>query len=336
MYKEAMDVYLTCLVAIDLKNGGDKDESGKSENSTNSNSLVDDHNISNNDRKEWLKRIDNEIKLPVLLNLSACTLKLAMHRKTCSFCDMALEIKKSNGSNISMYAKVYFRRGKSRMLLGMYNHARADFNESLALLEGIENENNDNGDAVRRELLTLKRLEENAQKNKKRQKEAMKLVLGGNNNAGSNGIPKGINSYDNKDINDSCGTEEKSTLSTLSASKSKETKKVPGKLEQTHANRTNEIRGLYADIHAPSSSKTMKTREFSTLRAKPRKRSSRRSNNISTQEEMQVQSSLARNYFLWYLQMVECSLRKILCWLGDVDEEEDDATISDCARLKQL
>ena len=162
----------------------------------------------------------------------------------------------------------------------------------------------------------------------------MKLVLGG------------VVDNTNICINDSFGSEQKSALPILSASNSLVgSKKVSPDLEQKDVAEKNEVQGLYTDIHTPSlsSSKSMKAREYSTLRAKPRKRScssTRRSNNTSTQEEMEMQpSSAVRTYYLWYMQMVECSLRKVLQWLDEhFDEERDNETISqqlNCAKSKR-
>lgn len=266
-----MDVYLTCLVAMDIKI---------------SKTNVKEEQSVEASEECWKEKIDNEIKLPVLMNLSACTLKLGMHRKTCSFCNMAIEIKAG-----SVNPKVYFRRGRSNMLLGLYKNARNDFNTCLKLL----NDSNDECDsckneidAVNRELRNLDNLIIAAEKNRKRHEKAMKIVLGG----------------------------ETSFREMQESSKSEE-----ANVNNDDVNDEDLDKGLYSDIHSSKSSK----REYSTLRARARKRKPQIENNLTTLER-------PITYVMWYAQMLERGLRRILYWLGDEEamsrsfEEEEGGT----------
>ena len=155
-YIEAMDVYLTCLVAIDKSVDNNVDDG----------------------YPHWEERAEKQIKLPVLLNLSACTLKLGMYKKTCAFCDMALELQHG------LSPKVLFRRGKARISMGMYKDARGDLLSSLTLLD--EKEQNDETLLMKRvinkEVTRLQSAENSAEINRARQEQAMKLMLGGHHN----------------------------------------------------------------------------------------------------------------------------------------------------------
>lgn len=180
-YKEAMDVYLTCLVAMDkiISHGDDsKRNDGISNEKLKSSSIQ-------------RKKIESELQLPVLLNLSLCTLKLGMLNKTQQFCNLALDIPCGRKN-----PKVYFRRGKARMLMGLYHDSRLDFDLALQILSNeandilntnfsssnIENERYKEKEAVLKELRKLDTLEKSAKINSNRQKKAMKSLLGGNKN----------------------------------------------------------------------------------------------------------------------------------------------------------
>jgi len=142
-YKEAMDVFLTCLVAIETKDGSssgtDTDTTtvsatnvsrneGEGEDSTKTINGDPKTTVENQDPKdEWTTRTDAEIKLPILLNLAACTLKMGMHQKTEKFCNFAI-MEMSCGKTST---KAYFRRGWARMLMGSYRGAREDFDMAM-------------------------------------------------------------------------------------------------------------------------------------------------------------------------------------------------------------
>ncbi len=250
-----MDVYLTCLVAMDIKNS--------------KTSIIEEQSVEASEDC-WKDKIDDEIKLPVLMNLSACTLKLGMHRKTCSFCNMATEIKSG-----SVNPKVSFRRGRSYMLLGLYKNARNDFNNCLKLLNNSNDESDsckNEIDAVNRELRNLDSLIIAADKNRKRHEKAMKIVLGG-----------------------------ETFIETQESSKSDQ-----ANVNDNYVNDKDLDKGLYSDIHTSKSSQ----REYSTLRARPSKQKALIEATSSTPER-------PLPYVMWYAQMLERGLRRILYWLGD-------------------
>lgn len=146
-YKEAMDIYLTCLVALE----------------------------SDPENDEWNTRMERSIKMPVLLNLAACSLRLGSYRKTISFCDFCLEIKcaKSN-------PKVYFRRGKAHMRMGNHILARKDLNMAEKLIkEGCEVDPKELR-VIQTEIQRLDKMVKNAKLNKQRQEQAMKRMMGNN------------------------------------------------------------------------------------------------------------------------------------------------------------
>ena len=100
-YTEAMDVYLTCLVAMD-----------------NSSSSQDESDADEQQQQQLLlkKQIDTEIKLPVLLNLALSALKLGMLSKAEQFCNYAIDDMDIGKESV----KAYFRRGRIRMLRGHF------------------------------------------------------------------------------------------------------------------------------------------------------------------------------------------------------------------------
>jgi tetratricopeptide (TPR) repeat protein len=154
-YQEAMDVYLTCLVAVDASN-------------------------SQNDSQNTSSQCDSEIKLPVLLNLALCALKLGMLSKAEKFCNYAIELESGQQS-----AKSYFRRGKVRMLQGNYISAELDLDKALDLLESSDvsaaesDRDADERDkrVVLREKQKLQGLMKQAEKNQKQQKKAMQRLF---------------------------------------------------------------------------------------------------------------------------------------------------------------
>jgi tetratricopeptide (TPR) repeat protein len=153
-YQEAMDIYLTCLVAIDAPHSLTNPESTSSQ-------------------------CESEIKLPVLLNLALCALKLGMLSKAEKFCNYAIELESGQQS-----AKSYFRRGKVRMLQGNYISAELDLDRALDLLESsdvfdAESSRDIEKDirVILREKQKLQELVKQAEKNQKQQKKAMQRLF---------------------------------------------------------------------------------------------------------------------------------------------------------------
>lgn len=175
-YKEAMDVYLVCLVAVEKQ---PEEENGKTE------ADKDMDTLQVLDTKD---KMEDEIKLPVLMNLSMCTLKLGMYSKTQRFCSLVLEIPGSERN-----PKVFYRRGKARMLMGLYESARLDFDSSFKLLSSsLEKSNMDDKKTmneitvVQREIKKLIKLEKAGKTNEKKQRNAMKnLFSAGKQNPGN-------------------------------------------------------------------------------------------------------------------------------------------------------
>lgn len=342
-YKEAMDVYLTCLVAIETKDdcsgGSDTATTTISNNcvvmedvvpSTNSATPTttttvscnkgegDDSNKKSNgghkttneneDQKEsWNIRTDVEIKLPILLNLSACTLKLGMYQKTEKFCNFAIMEMPCGRTN----TKAHFRRGRAKMLMGSYRGAKDDFDIALELLSSTKTQDRkdivDNKNdakereseikAVKNEIVKLGRLTEAGQKNRVKCKRAMKKVLGGGG------------SDDEKDENLS---RVQRNTSSSTAAESVITQQDPDTTVDAHMSplESNLVdlggqysAGLYDDV--------TKRRAYSSLRARPKRKKKNQDQTIVQEEE--------GSYTFWYISMMERSLRKLLYWLGDKD-----------------
>jgi tetratricopeptide (TPR) repeat protein len=157
-YKEAMDIYLTCLVAMD-QSSKLNEEFGPVPSAA---------------------QIEEEIKLPVLLNLALCALKLGMLSKAEKFCNYAIEMESGQRS-----VKANFRRGRTRMLMGDYCAAELDFARALELNDEIiattedcnSREVQTDREVILREREKLFRLVTKAEKNKETQKKAMERVF---------------------------------------------------------------------------------------------------------------------------------------------------------------
>jgi len=164
-YREAMDSYLVCLVGMNGIYDTDKKNKTKDDKKSQADSLT-----SSLPTKEDLER---EIQLPVFINLSICAMKLRMYKKSIQFCNFAadLGIGKCN-------PKIYFLRGKAKMLLGEdYLAARHDLEHSLSILE--DKGSDDERKAVVKEMNKLAHLEKSAKISKNKCKKAMKVILGG-------------------------------------------------------------------------------------------------------------------------------------------------------------
>ena len=157
-FQEAMDVYLTCLVAIDT---------------------------SNQEENTPPRNLECEVKiqLPVLLNLALCSIKLGMLSKAEKFCNYAIELKSGQQS-----IKAYFRRGKVRMLQGNYVCAEIDLDKALELLQKshrgasfdevqLEKEKQ----VILREKQKLHQLIKHADNNEQAQQKAMKRLFESSN-----------------------------------------------------------------------------------------------------------------------------------------------------------
>jgi hypothetical protein len=170
-YKQAMDIYLTCLVV-----------------------------------KENTADFVNQTLLPILNNLAQCTLQLSMHKKTVMFCEMALEeaskanqevqtsdedSDESGGCTVDPLSlcKIYFKKAKALRLTGNYVEARTALNASMEQLERKEAlkdmEESEEATssllpynrAIQKEYRYLDTAEKEARKNQQRQKRAMQKVL---------------------------------------------------------------------------------------------------------------------------------------------------------------
>ena len=200
-YKEAIDVYLTCFVAMDKlfsPNPAATSEIGieKSMTSSTSKSENSNKNKLNSEKYDNKKttsnetivtdmiskeEIEREIQLPVLLNLSLCTLNLGLLSKTEDFCNFALDLPCGIGK---INPKVFFRRGKARMLMGNYHGSQNDLEYALKLLELDHScDNIKEKEALQKALQKLQRLKKSAKINCQNQKKAMKYILGGVNKA---------------------------------------------------------------------------------------------------------------------------------------------------------
>jgi len=304
-YAEAMDVYITCLVAMDklaVSADADGDEQSKNERGT-----IDCAETTASAATVVSEDIQRDIQLPVLLNLALCALKLGMLRKAESFCNIALQL--SLGANCP---KAHFRRGRARMLMSSYEDARIDLERALELLlhnnagcDGAKvNESSTSAStareaelkAVEKELQKLERLENMARKHKKEQKKAMSRLWGDNNN-NNKGEAYG-------------GTIEESISASVKDTNELETPltNAANVENQTNANVQSE-KGLYSDVR--------ERRQFSTLRAKKKIEVSGGLLQDLDEEVDDDGDEISPTFFQWYLSLFERCLRKTLHILGD-------------------
>ncbi len=177
-YKEAMDVYLTCLVAMDQ---GTTSSSADSKND----GQVEDNTVEaeSNEAEVLRLQIEQEIKLPVLLNLALGSMKLGMLSKAEKFCNFAMEMESGGKST-----KAHYRRGKIRTLMGHYVSAELDLDRALELnaiaLSEVPNVDEDTmkeleceKTVILREKQKLSRLINQAEKNRRQQKRAMETLF---------------------------------------------------------------------------------------------------------------------------------------------------------------
>ncbi|KAL7530776.1 hypothetical protein ACHAWF_003511 [Thalassiosira exigua] len=161
-YKEAMDVYLTCLVAADGSSGGEGSAGNDGEGTAN--------DPADDDDDEDATETETEIKLPVLLNLALAAIKLGMPSKALKFCDVAIDETRAGKRS----AKARFRRGKVRTLLGEYDAAESDLDRALELCGGGEDEDEGGGRAaILREKRKLIRLRRRARRDEREQRKAL-------------------------------------------------------------------------------------------------------------------------------------------------------------------
>ena len=146
-YKEAIDIYLTCLVVRDTAQ----------------------------------QQVDQEVLiLPVMNNLAQCSLQLGWYHKAELFCTLALEALETDSRGPSV-AKLYFKRGKARRLRGWYDEAKGDLERAMVTL-GTRTDNPTDKSAeqksIEREFQLLNKAVLEGKKNKKRAQRAMQQVLG--------------------------------------------------------------------------------------------------------------------------------------------------------------
>ena len=293
-YHEAMDVYLTCLVAMDTSTKPSSQSSSKEEQRQDVFLNEDADSLT---QSQSLKRqIESEIQLPVLLNLALCALKMGRYQKAEKFCNFAMDLEAGRTS-----AKAHFRRGKTRMLMGHYASAALDLDKALELnaITAGRNGKGDGGDptpstdvesereAILRGKQKLLRLVNEAEKNRRRQRKAMELVLGG-----------GANRHDNLDselsINASSDDNDFQMMGSYDAPS-----KLATRSQERKASNIRKDFSLYPEKKGP-------------------KKLSARNNSCSNTN---VDDNSQPTYFEWYLRMIGRCAQKLLDIIGDDNEE---------------
>ena len=285
-YQEAMDVYLTCLVAIDSSNEPfpkDEYDVGTDENNVGDTSMQ--------------FQCDTEIKLPVLLNLALCALKLGMLSKAEKFCNYAIELEPGQQS-----AKAYFRRGKVRMLMGNYISAELDLDQALDLLHATtadepdykydDTENKDRK-AILREKQKLQQLIKQAEKNQQIQKKAMERLFQSSNQHKNEAEP---------------------TMLNVSGTESQQNEKPDN------------CYGLYPE-------KKSGTRKYSTLREDP---DWDHSIVVDDDSKVDETSHSLQKYLEWYLQMIGRGAQKILDMIGEEENDLATTSATGAAKINTI
>ncbi|CAB9506571.1 expressed unknown protein [Seminavis robusta] len=162
-YKQAIDIYLTCLVVRDTTQQQQK--------------VVDDLQV---------------FILPVMNNLAQSALQLGWYHKAEVFCTLGME-SLEEGTKGQGVAKLYFKRGKARRLRGCYDTAKGDLEKAMEKLGGdIENDDDDEKSpeqkSIEKEFQLLARAVAEGKKNKKRTQRAMQKVLGSQSSQDGNNM----------------------------------------------------------------------------------------------------------------------------------------------------
>lgn len=165
-YEEAMDIYLTCLVAVDYNNNMGSTERKKEKDD------LDDENKRRQHQIIRRENMEREVQLPVLLNLAACALKLSQYKKVEQFCNIALNDLSSSQEN----AKLWYRRGKARMFTGQYDGAADDFKMAHKLV-ATTNGTTAEQVAIERDISKLATLKQRAKSNHIKYRDAMKSIF---------------------------------------------------------------------------------------------------------------------------------------------------------------
>lgn len=156
-YREALDIYLTCLVA------------------------------KTDDEDDFVTLVF----LPVMNNLAQCALQLKMYRKAQQFCTLTLnEIgneQPSLPSQQQLVAKLHFRRARARRLSADYQGAKSDIEAAMNILDEDTTEYR----SVQREMQLIQQAELEERRNMKRQERAMQSLLGSNINDSTTENSKG-------------------------------------------------------------------------------------------------------------------------------------------------
>ena len=287
-YKEAMDVYLTCLVAMDQTSSSStssppSDDAASvasaddNDEKTNDGRRNDDDVTNGDDDEEEEQQlniqIEKDIKLPVLLNLALSALKLGMLSKAEQFCNHAIETELGKQS-----AKAHFRRGRVRMLMGHFVSAELDLDKAHELIDtNMIMRNSDNNivtdindreennqklkelenekTVILREKQKLNRLVNHAHKNEKQQKRAMQKLF---------------NSDEQQQ-------------------------------RRQQAKKSQAIQDLYPEKATPASTKQS-----------------------NEQSEIVNEYSQPTTYVQWYMQMIGRCAQKILDVIGHGDDEDDE------------
>ena len=284
-YKEAMDVYLTCLVAMDQSSSQSSSppsddaalvpSADDNDEKTNDGRRNDDDvtNDDEDDEQQLNIQIEKDIKLPVLLNLALSALKLGMLSKAEQFCNHAIETELGKQS-----AKAHFRRGRVRMLMGHFVSAELDLDKAHELIDtNIIMRNSDNivtdvndreennqklkeleneKTVILREKQKLNRLVNHAHKNEKQQKRAMQKLF---------------NSSDDE------------------------------RQQQRQHAKSQAIQDLYPEKATPASTKQS-----------------------NEQSEIVNEYSQPTTYVQWYMQMIGRCAQKVLDVIGHGDDEDDE------------
>eukprot|EP00521_Asterionellopsis_glacialis_P016467 CAMPEP_0195307150 /NCGR_PEP_ID=MMETSP0707-20130614/37571_1 /TAXON_ID=33640 /ORGANISM="Asterionellopsis glacialis, Strain CCMP134" /LENGTH=432 /DNA_ID=CAMNT_0040371397 /DNA_START=240 /DNA_END=1538 /DNA_ORIENTATION=- len=326
-YKEAMDVYLSSLVAKPQE-GGNSTVSTTNYEAVYSSEIV--LPVLNNLAQASLQLCmstnyeavySSEIVLPVLNNLAQASLQLCMYRKAETFCTIAIDEimkqeefiamqssqqqdrdSKEGRDTLKQMAKIYFRRGKSRRLRGNYEEAKKDIEEALCLI-GTQNETSERK-ALDRELQKIEQAATMAEKNIKRQVKAMQKILGGTAEQQSSETIE-------RDEDRACVEQNHDNLpmpvSTVESA-------------APHPDVSDHV-GLYGDLR--------QRRAFSTLKAKPKK--GRVESTAARDEDRShvMNEDIELSYWQHYLLVIGTLAEKALEWIGDeetlaVDSDRDE------------
>lgn len=242
--------------------------------------------------------------MKIMNNLAQSALKMRWNRKADNFVSLAIDYLTEHKHTTSLLesseeyqeqlSKLYYRRGKARRLRGEYKQSRNDLQWAIScpILPDLRR-------PIEYELHLLQSSVEKARKNKQQQKKSLQQVM-----SSSRGE---ISMKDD-------GTATPST--TVGNCIARRISDADSDTSQQRDSSRVIVKELNFHKH--------QKREYSNLRAPPRKLHTNLQHPSETEEEQEEKESFTLSYWQYYLVLIGNGAKAILEWIGDDDDCDDD------------